>query len=61
LHGADGWLTLCWTELGGPDIQTPTRQGFGTRVIERLVGQLKGKARFDWRPEGLVCEIAFGT
>jgi PAS domain S-box-containing protein len=61
LHGTDGWLTLCWTELGGPDIQTPTRQGFGTRVIERLVGQLKGKARFDWRPEGLVCEIAFGT
>jgi PAS domain S-box-containing protein len=60
-HGADGSLTLCWTEMGGPDIQTPTRQGFGTRVIERLVGQLKGKARFEWRPEGLVCEIAFGT
>jgi PAS domain S-box-containing protein len=60
-HGADGWLILCWTEMGGPEIQTPARQGFGTRVIERMVGQLKGKARFDWRPEGLVCEIAFGT
>jgi PAS domain S-box-containing protein len=60
-HRADGWLTLYWTEMGGPEIQTPARQGFGTRVIERLVGQLKGKARFDWRPEGLVCEIAFGT
>jgi two-component sensor histidine kinase len=35
----------------------PARQGFGSQVIERITGQLKGKARFDWRPEGLVCEI----
>jgi PAS domain S-box-containing protein len=60
-HEADGWLILCWTEMGGPEIQTPARQGFGTKVIEGMVGQLKGKARFDWRLEGLVCEIAFGT
>jgi two-component sensor histidine kinase len=38
-------------------VQTPKRQGFGSRVIERMIGQLKGKTRFDWRPEGLVCEI----
>jgi hypothetical protein len=60
-HGADGWLILCWTEMGAPELQTPARQGFGTRITERMVDQLKGKARFDWRPEGLVCEIAFGT
>jgi PAS domain S-box-containing protein len=57
LHKADGELILRWTESGGPAVQMPTRQGFGTRVIERMIGQLKGKARFDWRPEGLVCEI----
>jgi two-component sensor histidine kinase len=45
--------------LGGPEVQTPSRQGFGTRIIERMVGQLKGKARLDWRAEGLVCEVAF--
>ena len=55
LHKADGELILRWTEMGGPAVQMPTRQGFGTRVIERMIGQLK--ARFDWRPEGLVCEI----
>jgi PAS domain S-box-containing protein len=60
-HGADGWLILCWTEMGGPELQTPARKGFGTRITERMVDQLKGKAHFDWRPEGLVCEIAFGT
>ena len=32
--------------------------GFGSRVIEGVIGQLKGKACFDWRPEGLVCEIS---
>jgi PAS domain S-box-containing protein len=57
LHEADGRLILCWTEMGGPAVQTPTRQGFGSRVIERMIGQLKGETRFDWRPEGLVCEI----
>jgi PAS domain S-box-containing protein len=57
-HEADGKLSLRWTEMGGPHVQAPTRQGFGTRVIEGMVGQLKGEARFDWRAEGLVCEIA---
>jgi hypothetical protein len=26
--------------------------------MEAMVGHLKGESRFDWRPEGLVCEIA---
>jgi PAS domain S-box-containing protein len=57
LHHADGQLILRWTEVGGPPVQIPTRQGFGGRVIERLIEQLKGGVRFDWRPEGVVCEI----
>jgi two-component sensor histidine kinase len=57
LHKADGQLILRWTEIGGPAVHTPTRQGFGSRVIEQMIGQLKGKACFDWRPEGVVCEI----
>jgi hypothetical protein len=29
------------------------------RVMERIIrDQVKGKIRFDWRREGLVCEIA---
>jgi PAS domain S-box-containing protein len=60
-HSDHGWLNLRWTETGGPAVKTPTRQGFGHRVIERMIGQLKGKANFNWRAEGLVCEIAFLT
>lgn len=51
-------FTLRWTETGGPAVQAPTRKGFGTRVMEAMVrGQLNGDIRFDWRSEGLVCEI----
>ena len=53
-----GKLLLRWTETGGPRVQKPERQGFGSRLIERTIGQLNGTARFHWRPEGLVCEIA---
>ena len=59
LHEADGRLILQWREIGGPPVKTPTHQGFGTRVIERTIGQLKGKARYGWHPDGLVCEITF--
>ena len=37
--------------------QEPTRKGFGRRIIEKMIPQLKGKTRFDWRAEGLICEI----
>ena len=57
LHEADGRLILRWREMGGPAVKMPTHQGFGTRVIERTIGQLKGKAHFDWHADGLVCEI----
>jgi two-component sensor histidine kinase len=36
-HEADERLILCWTEMGGPEVQRPTRQGFGMRVIERMI------------------------
>jgi two-component sensor histidine kinase len=36
----DGWLMLLWTETGGPPVKTPTRQGFGGRVIRGMIDQL---------------------
>jgi PAS domain S-box-containing protein len=52
-----GQLNLRWTETGGPAVEPPTRVGFGGRIIEQMIAQLKGKTRFDWRPRGLACEI----
>jgi PAS domain S-box-containing protein len=56
-HQPDEQLILRWAETGGPPVQIPTRQGFGSRVIARLIDQMNGTARFDWRPQGLICEI----
>ena len=51
-------LILRWTETRGPLVTSPTRKGFGTRVMERMIReQLKGKMQFEWRADGLVCEI----
>lgn len=59
---ADGNLQLTWRETGGPAVVAPeggTRQGFGSRLIPLLAGQLGGSAEFDWRPEGLRCTLRF--
>ena len=56
---ADGRLNLRWTESGGPTPTPPTHRGFGTRILEKMIGgQLGGQVRFDWRNQGLTCEIA---
>jgi PAS domain S-box-containing protein len=60
-HKSDGRLELRWTETGGPPVQMPTRDGFGGRIIKQMTGQLEGTARFDWRVDGLDCEIALQT
>jgi two-component sensor histidine kinase len=44
-------------EMGGPAVREPTLRGFGGRIIEQMIAQQKGKTHFDWRVEGLVCEI----
>jgi PAS domain S-box-containing protein len=53
----EGTVVLCWTEADGPPTSSPTRRGFGTRVMESMARQLNGHMRFDWRIEGLACEI----
>jgi PAS domain S-box-containing protein len=56
---ADGRFMFRWVETGGPAVVAPKRRGFGTGVVERMIrDQLDGELRLDWRPEGLICEIA---
>jgi PAS domain S-box-containing protein len=51
-------LLLQWVETGGPAARAPTRKGFGTRVIGASIErQLRGRAAFDWRAEGLHCSF----
>jgi PAS domain S-box-containing protein len=54
----DGQFVLRWIETGGPHVRAPSHKGLGTNVIERSIGeQLEGLVRFDWKPEGLECEL----
>ena len=51
-------LHLEWRERNGPPVIPPTRGGFGTRLLERvLAAQVNGTVQSDFRPEGL-CFLA---
>jgi PAS domain S-box-containing protein len=51
-------LELTWSEEGGPPVAPPTRQGFGSRLIERsLQGEIEGKASLDFAESGLRCHL----
>jgi PAS domain S-box-containing protein len=54
-----GVFQLLWEERGGPPVEKPVSRGFGTRsVIASIESQLKGRAEFDWRAEGLICRLS---
>lgn len=52
----DEAVTVTWQENGGPEIEAPApaRQGFGTRFIDRLLGDLRATAERSYRPSGFV-------
>jgi PAS domain S-box-containing protein len=51
-------LGFTWREIGGPEVVTPSRRGFGTRMIERgLASDLNGVVTLDFNPTGLVFTV----
>ena len=55
-------VALLWRESGGPPVEPPSHQGFGTTLVDRSARyELDGKAELDYRPTGLVCRIEFAT
>ena len=49
-----GNLTLTWTEIGGAPVAVPTRRGFGSTIIHRMIPhELDGEATIEYAPEGL--------
>lgn len=51
-------ISLIWSESGGPAVEPPAEEGFGTRLISNLCRQLGGSCRFDYSPSGLVCHLS---
>ncbi len=51
-------LTVVWAESGGPPVQPPTRRGFGTVLIERvLAAELDATVTREFDASGLRCTI----
>ena len=58
-HGFDGRILLLqWRERGGPPVTIPTKRGFGSMLLERILGpQLRGAVQIEYPPEGVHVEI----
>jgi len=52
-------LSVVWREVGGPPVETPTRRGFGSRLIERNVRHdLAGEAKLSYASAGFIAELS---
>jgi len=56
-----GMLSIRWVESGGPPVEAPTRRGFGSSLLQRLVRSLGGDVDMDFAPTGLVAQVQFKT
>ena len=51
-------LALRWQERDGPAVMPPSRRGFGTRLIQRmLANELSGEVELAFEPTGVVCSV----
>jgi two-component sensor histidine kinase len=51
-------LEIRWTEENGPEVNPPTRSGFGSRLLKRAMKPYHGEVRTVYEPVGLRCEIS---
>lgn len=54
----DSGLHIIWSEIGGPPVKAPTRQGFGSTIIGEVIPfELMGDSRVDYLPTGVVADL----
>ena len=55
---ADEAFEFVWQESGGPPVEAPTMEGFGSKLISRvLAADFGGHVSVDFHPAGLVCTM----
>jgi PAS domain S-box-containing protein len=58
LRSEPGRLSLVWEESGGPPVKPPSRRGFGSKLIEKvLAAELRGEVRLEFPPQGVRCTM----
>jgi two-component sensor histidine kinase len=54
----DGNVAISWTERGGPPVQPPSHQGFGTTVVDAMAKRaVDGEVQLDYAPSGLAWHL----
>jgi two-component sensor histidine kinase len=52
-------VRLDWRELNGPPVVTPSRSGFGERLLKTAFPPTYGHAEISYHPQGVRCSIEF--
>jgi two-component sensor histidine kinase len=57
-NDSENGFRFSWIESGGPAVSEPSKKGFGSRLIERVVAaDFAGATRTSYRPGGVVFEL----
>jgi PAS domain S-box-containing protein len=55
-------IEVVWTERDGPEVRSPVRRGYGSRVLESgLAHELGGEVKMEFQPEGFVCRMRYNA
>ena len=52
-------IVLAWKEIGGPQIDSPQRAGFGSHLIAACIKALSGTMQQKFTPDGFCCSLMF--
>ncbi|MDK4743556.1 HWE histidine kinase domain-containing protein [Rhizobium sp. CNPSo 3464] len=50
-------INLHWKEVGGPVVKVPKQRGFGSQLIERVLGSDEGQATIEFQSNGVACHV----
>jgi two-component sensor histidine kinase len=54
-------VKLNWKESGGPRIECPTKNGFGSQLMACCIKTLSGTMHQNFAPDGFACSVIFKT
>jgi two-component sensor histidine kinase len=52
-------IVLNWKESGGPRIDWPTREGFGSQLMAACIKALSGTIKQNFSADGFACSVSF--
>jgi PAS domain S-box-containing protein len=57
----EGRAAYSWRETGGPPASTPSKPGFGTRLLQQVLRPQGGEVTFAFEPDGFRARVEFPT